>query len=112
MANATPLTDLAFNILIALKDESLHGYALVKHLRGLEARGGLRTGTVYAALARLQDQGLVEEAADKSGASADERRRYYSLTSKGLGAARDEANRLTEVLNLARAKQLLPAGRG
>ena len=28
-----PLTDLAFNILVALTDRELHGYALIKELR-------------------------------------------------------------------------------
>jgi len=111
MSGATPLTDLAFNILIGLKDESLHGYALVKHLRRQPARSGLRTGTVYAALVRLRDQGLVQEA-EHAGSSTDERRRYYSLTEEGLAAAKQESMRLMAVLNRARLKKLLPEGRG
>ena len=100
------LTDLAFNILLALTDEHLHGYALVKRLRGLEGRSGLRTGTVYAALARLQDEGLVTEA-EAPAADADERRRYYRITADGRAAARTEAARLSRVLGLARSKDLL-----
>ena len=50
MSDPLPLTDLAFNVLLALTDGDLHGYALIKELRGLEGRERLRTGTVYAAL--------------------------------------------------------------
>jgi len=103
-----PLTDLAFNILLALSDRRLHGYALLKELRGRTGRERLRTGTVYAALSRLQDEGLVEEVADHRG---DARRRYYGLRPLGRAAARAEAERLREVLALARAKRLLREAR-
>ena len=106
MADATPLTDLAFNILVALTDEELHGYALVKRLRDLEGRGDLRTGTVYAALARLQDEGWVE-GGDPPSDGEDARRRYYRVTPEGRSAARAEAARLTRVLRMARSKDLL-----
>lgn len=106
-----PLTDLAFNILVTLKDTELHGYALIKELRARTGRESLRTGTVYAALARLEDEGLLEEV-DAPGDvdESDSRRRYYRLTDLGLAAARAEARRLTEILGVARSKDLLPQG--
>jgi DNA-binding PadR family transcriptional regulator len=100
MPEALPLTDLAFNILVALSNEPLHGYALVKRLRELEGRGSLRTGTVYAALARLEDEGWVEEA-DPPRPPDDTRRRYYRLTAAGVEVARAEASRLRDVLGRA-----------
>lgn len=103
-----PLTDLAFNVLVALADGELHGYALIKELRNRTGRDKLRTGTVYAALARLQDDGLVQETRASGGSEGDdERRRYYTTTDLGLAAARAEAGRLSEVLGIARAKDLL-----
>lgn len=107
-----PLTDLAFTILVALKDQELHGYALLKELRSRTGRGSLRTGTVYAALARLQDDRLVEESPGPPGEGGDERRRYYTLTSTGVAVARAEAARLRDLLGLARTKDLLPASEG
>jgi len=108
---AVPLTDLAFNILLSLKGAELHGYALLKELRSRTGRQRLRTGTVYAALARLQDEGLVEEAEDRPATeSEDDRRRYYRVTKMGDAAARAEAARLSELVGLARAKDLLPEG--
>ena len=103
------MTDLAFSILVALADHDMHGYALIKELRGRTGRDGLRTGTVYAALARLQDDGLVEEAGDRPTDGDDQRRRYYQVTASGRAAARGEARRLAELLSLARDKRLLPS---
>jgi DNA-binding PadR family transcriptional regulator len=107
MADGLPLTDLSFNILVSLTREELHGYALVKRLQELEGRAALRTGTVYAALARLQDQGWVAEVPPPPD-DDDARRRYYQATPAGLRAARAEATRLAQLLVRARSKDLLP----
>ena len=111
MSDGLPLTDLAFNILVALTDEDLHGYALIKRLREQEGRASLRTGTVYAALTRLGDQEWVTEV-DAPVDEDDPRRRYYRITPRGLAAARAEAARLADVLGLARSKQLLEGATG
>ena len=103
-----PLTDLAFNVLIVLTDQDLHGYALLKELRSRTGREKLRTGTVYAALARLQDDGLVQEADVTPMEDEDRRRRYYRVTDLGRLVAKSEANRLVEILAFARNKHLLP----
>jgi len=103
-----PLTDLAFTILVALTDEELHGYRLIKELRRRPGREGLRTGTVYAALARLRDDGLVEETHGPPVEDDDERRRYYTATALGVSVARAEAARLDQLLGLAQAKRLTP----
>lgn len=104
-----PLTDLAFNILVSLKDRHRHGYALIKELRVRTGRRRLRTGTVYAALARLEEAGLVAEVEDPDEPDdEDARRRYYGLTDLGVEVARAEARRLQEILELARSKELLP----
>lgn len=110
-AGPGPLTDLAFNILVALEGRPHHGYALIKQLRGLTGRAGLRTGTVYAALARLTSDGWVREVdPPEDAADEDGRRRYYALTDSGRAAAAAEAGRLAEVLAMARAKRLAPGG--
>src|SRR5687768_18014162 len=57
-----PLTPVAFEILLALAEENLHGYAI---LRAVEGRLGgllpLRTGTLYRSLARLLEADLIDE---------------------------------------------------
>ncbi len=109
VAELLPLTDLAFGVLLALKDDARHGYALIQQLRQRSGRAKLRTGTVYAALARLQDQGLVRESKDTRGVGdSDQRRRYFVITPRGLAAAKAEAMRLSELLDIARQKDLIP----
>jgi DNA-binding PadR family transcriptional regulator len=104
--SSLPLTPISFEILLAVIDGAHHGYAI---LQAVEARLGgilpLRTGTVYRALARLMEEGLIEE----SSAGDDERRRNYRITAEGRTIARAEAKRLAD--QVARAKRLLPEPR-
>ena len=105
-AGLLPLTDLAFSVLLALADDDLHGYALIQELRSRTGRAKLRTGTVYAALARLQNDDLVQEVPGPLD-NDDTRRRYYGVTSTGRTVLRAEAARLQELLTLASSKNLL-----
>lgn len=103
-----PLTPIAFDILLALLDEDAHGYAV---MRAVEARSGGRTnlhaGTLYRALSRLVDVGLIAEVEEPPVESSDERRRYYRVTSEGRVVAAAEARRLESQLGAARAHGLL-----
>jgi DNA-binding PadR family transcriptional regulator len=106
-----PLTPLAFEILLALHDDDLHGYAILQLVEA-RVRGvlPLRTGTLYRALARLLDDGLIKEVAEggqPSAPSDDERRRYYRITPHGRDVARAEARRLADQVAAARARKLL-----
>jgi len=104
-----PLTPISFEILLALVDGGQHGYAILQAVeRRLDHRLPLRTGTLYRALARLVDEGLIVEAASDP---ADERRRLYRLTAAGRRAARAEAERLADQVAAARAHKLLPGDR-
>jgi DNA-binding PadR family transcriptional regulator len=108
-----PLTPVAFEILLALADGERHGYSI---LQEVESRSGgavaLHAGTLYRALARLLESDLIEEldAAPDRG-SADERRRYYRLTSRGIAVARAEVGRLEGQLAAARTRRLLRGAR-
>lgn len=102
-----PLSPIAFDILIALLGDDAHGYAIMQRV---EARGGgvsVHAGTLYRALARLVDAGLIEELDEAPHGSVDERRRYYRVTSRGRLAAAAEARRLEGQLGAARAQGLL-----
>lgn len=101
-----PLTPIAFEILMALASEDLHGYAILQAVEGrLGGRLPLRTGTLYRSLARLLEQTLIEEV--EGAADDDERRRNYRLTPRGREIARAEAERLAEQVDAARARNLL-----
>jgi PadR family transcriptional regulator, regulatory protein PadR len=69
-------------ILKALSGQPLHGYAVVRWI--LETSGSelqIEEGTLYPALHRLEDRGLVEA---EWGLSDNNRRaKYYSLTAEG-----------------------------
>ncbi len=73
--------DPAVLILTSLANGEKHGYALIKDI---EAFAGvtLGPGTLYGALARLEERGLIEAL------EADDRRRPYRLTSRGAVAVR------------------------
>jgi DNA-binding PadR family transcriptional regulator len=54
--------------------------------------------------------GLIEESDERPDpALDDERRRYYRLTDFGQRVTRAEAQRLNQLVNIARIKQLLHA---
>jgi len=104
-----PLTPVAFEILLALADGEQHGYSI---MREVERRSSgavvLHPGTLYRALARLLESGLIEELDERPDpAHDDERRRYYQLTTRGIAVARLEAARLASQLAAARARKLL-----
>lgn len=104
-----PLPPATFHILLALADGELHGYAIMK---GVAERSDgtvrLGPGTLYGALKRLLEDGLVEEIGERVDPErGDERRRYYRLTSLGLAVARAEARRLDAMVRAARRKKLI-----
>lgn len=105
-----PLTPLSFHILLALASEPNHGYGLMKEIRArTDGRLHPATGTVYLALQRLEDDGVITPADRKLRKGDDARRRYYRLTNFGKQVARAEARRLAALLGHALEVDLLPA---
>ncbi|HWZ98054.1 MAG TPA: helix-turn-helix transcriptional regulator [Candidatus Dormibacteraeota bacterium] len=104
-----PLPSAAFQILLALVGEDLHGYGIMRQVaEQTEGRMRLGPGTLYSSIRVLLEEGLIEELKPGDDAdSGDERRRYYRLTSAGRKLARSEAERLADLLRVARAKKIL-----
>ena len=104
-----PLTPLSLNILLALADDDRHGYGILKEVE--RRTGGKRvpaTGTLYLAIQRLEEDGMIAESDNRPEAEADdERRRYYRLTRQGRLVAAAEANRLVDLIGLAYEKRLV-----
>ena len=72
-----PLAPATFHILLALADGEQHGYAIMKGV-AMRSDGAVRLGpgTLYGALKRLLEEGLVEETDERADPErADERRR-------------------------------------
>jgi DNA-binding PadR family transcriptional regulator len=68
----------------------------------------LGPGTLYRSIQRMLVDGLIEELEIALDSEADDdRRRYYRLTARGLDVARAEASRLADLVDAARARDLL-----
>lgn len=103
-----------FQILLSLLDRDLHGYALIQDIRQrTDGEISLTASTLYAATKRLLSADLIEEVEPVSPPpNHDTRRRYYRITTRGRGAARQEARRLERLTAMAREKRLLGSLRG
>ena len=104
-----PLPSAAFQILLALAGEDLHGYGIMRHAaEQTDGRMRLGPGTLYSSIRTLLDAKLVEETEPREDARlGHERRRYYRLTSTGRKLARSEAERLADLLRVARSRKIL-----
>lgn len=104
-----PLTPAVFHILLALADQERHGYGIMKEVEA-QTDGDmlLRPGTLYQAIKRMLDLGLIEESTERPDpALDDERRRYYKLSGLGRKVAAAETERLRKLLQIASEKQKL-----
>src|SRR5918999_1729091 len=109
-----PLKPATYQILLALGDEEAkHGYAIMQSVSEMaDGRETILPGTLYAALARMVEDKLVEESAargdDPSGGPA---RRYYKRTAFGRAVARAESERLRALLDVAVGQKIIPGTR-
>ena len=109
-AELIPLKQSTFQVLLALDErESLHGYAIMQAVSAMtDGRETILPGTLYATLARMVDEGLVEESEPRDDeTSGGPARRYYRRTKFGRAVARAESERLRALLDVARAQKIL-----
>lgn len=104
-----PLKPVDLQLLLALAERELHGYALVQAIA--ERTDGLVTlepGNLYRVIKRLLDDGLVAEAPRRPAADlGDERRRYYAITALGSRVLALELRRLGALVRSAQARALV-----
>ncbi|WP_061292855.1 PadR family transcriptional regulator [Herbidospora cretacea] len=94
------MTEATYFILVALLQEPLHGYGIIKQAQ--EQSGGevrLAVGTLYGALDRLAETGWVR--VDREEVVNGRPRRYFRITEEGLAAVRAEAARLQRAAAVA-----------
>jgi DNA-binding PadR family transcriptional regulator len=107
LAALLPLSPAVFHILLALADDDRHGYAI---MRDIDQRTGgvvrVGPGMLYGSVKWLLRDGFIEEAPRRRRAGADERRRYYRLTTSGRALLKAEASRLEAAVGLARARRV------
>jgi DNA-binding PadR family transcriptional regulator len=109
----TPLREPTLFILLALSKDRKHGYAILKDVETLsDGRVILSTGTLYGALARLLEQGVIRKSTDDSGEDSSgsknrsgsvnvRERKYYELTQFGRWVLEEEINRMGTILSTA-----------
>ena len=104
-----PLKPLDLQLLLALSEEDLHGYGLVRAIA--ERTDGIVTlepGNLYRVLKRLLADGLVAELDPRRAPDlADERRRYYRLAPLGARVLVEELRRLQDVVNSPASRALV-----
>jgi DNA-binding PadR family transcriptional regulator len=104
-----PLPSAAFQILLSLADQDLHGYGIMRQVAE-QTGGGMRLGpgTLYSSIQSLLEAKFIEELDPREDVKlGEERRRYYRLTSVGRKLARSEADRLADLLRVARSRKIL-----
>jgi DNA-binding PadR family transcriptional regulator len=103
------MQETTFLILTALADTSQHGYGIMTAVREIShGRVSMRAGTLYTALDRLRDDGLV--VVDREEIVDSRLRRYYKLTPAGTKQLAAEATRLHANAIAARARLKLAEG--
>jgi DNA-binding PadR family transcriptional regulator len=99
-----PLTEATFYILLSLSSERKHGYAILKDISTLSGSTlQLSTSTLYGALGRMQDQGLIvriENEPDEAGGPGLPRK-AYELTRLGRRLLEAELVRLRRQVQAA-----------
>jgi len=104
-----PLTPAAFHIMLVLADGENHGYAIMREVaENTQGKMRLGPGSLYGTIKRMLADGWIEESDERPDPELDdERRRYYRLTGVGRKLVQAEAERLHQLVNIARRKKLL-----
>ena len=110
MRMVTDMREPTFWVLTVLAAGRRHGYSLMQEARELsDGRVDLKVATLYAALERLGEQGLVM--ADGDEVVDGRTRRYFRLTDAGATALEQQVTRIEANAKHARARLVLrPAG--
>ena len=99
--NLLPLTEATFYVLLSLSTGRKHGYAILKNVSTLSnTTVELSTSTLYGALGRMQEQGLIERVANELEATAAPGlpRKAYQLTDLGRSMLEAELSRLRRMV--------------
>ncbi len=103
------------HIMLALAEGAKHGYAIKQQVES-RTEGAIRLGpgTLYEAIQRLEDAGLIEQASPTSVAQPangqEAQRRYYRLTERGLRSLQEELRQLGQFVDAARSNPRLNKG--
>jgi DNA-binding PadR family transcriptional regulator len=99
-----PLTEPTFYILLSLALGKKHGYAILKDVEALSnGKVSLSTSTLYGALGRLLDQGLIERVPndEEENTGPGLPRKAYILSETGRRVLEAETDRLQSLVAVA-----------
>ncbi len=103
-----PIAGTFFYVLLALADEPRYGLGIVEEVAArTDGEVRLGPGTLYNAIRKMLDGGLIEEWSPGGEDELDPRRRYYRITRTGRTLVAEEASRLEQLVRAARAKHVL-----
>ncbi len=104
--DASTLTPLMFQILVALSQGERHGYAIMQEIEERTAGAfPIGAGSLYRSIRQLVDAGFIAELKQKS--SPHPQRRHYRITQAGRKRAGAEARLFTDIADWARDARLL-----
>jgi DNA-binding PadR family transcriptional regulator len=105
-AGFLPLPVSVLHILLALGDEEMHGYAIMRRVEELtDGTVTMGPGTLYGAVKRMLADDLISETAERPDPELDDqRRRYYRVTALGARVRTAEVARLETLLKNARLR--------
>ena len=103
-----PLPPTVFHILLALAGKELHGYGIMKEVsHGTENKLRLGPGTLYGAIKRLLQSGLIEQSNQRPDPNLNDARRiYYRLTDFGQRVLSAETQRMSQLVGMAKARRV------
>jgi DNA-binding PadR family transcriptional regulator len=114
MPRVKPPSLPVLHIMLVLAEGARHGYAIKQAVeRRTEGAIKLGPGTLYEAIQRLEEGGLIEETAagDAGRANGQEaQRRYYRLTDRGWTSLRRDLRAFGQLVDVARANPRLGKG--
>lgn len=106
-----PLRSVELDVLLSVADRSRHGYGI---LQDADERSGGRPGfeipTLYRALRRMRDAGLIERAEAPADEDGDPRREHWRATVLGREVLREEIRRLEVLVVAGRAVEAESGG--
>lgn len=107
VSKSVRLTPAFFQILLSVANEPQHGYAIMLAVRDrTEGRVKLGPGSLYWAINRLVDAGLLDEV-DPPPGQEGQRRRFYRLSKNGRKVLNREVQVLADIVRYAESQHIL-----
>lgn len=95
------MREATFYTLAALLEGPAHGYAVLERIKQVSnGEVDVATGTLYAVLDRLVDEGLIRRTGSEI--VRGRARQYFEITEEGSGAVRAQAERMAAAADVVR----------